>query len=303
MSRISQALRTLAVTGGLGIVVFAGVTVARQSSHAGRLAEPFDGPQDAARSSISRDKQKVAEPDNLVPARPESEVRLSVAQEPVVGAAAEPRMPAVDSGAANLANPAPPPSTDPRTPDSVGGDPSAATPPPMNPPSPRVSAAAPATVLAQDADPEKVAEAFVERTHQEARLAVESLTKEAAALRDRLKKVEAALARYQQTLEALNNSRPGSTSLPTVRADDLPTDLEPITRRPVAAPNVPATLPTQRVDSPPSPPATALPAPTSASPELLDPIPQSPPALPQGPTRNPASPVKDSPAPAPTPGR
>ncbi|MDB5352271.1 MAG: hypothetical protein JWN86_3518 [Planctomycetota bacterium] len=58
-------------------------------------------------------------------------------------------------------------------------------------------------------DPVQSADAFVARTRKEASDAVEALNKEATALRERLAKVEAGLARYQATLDALNARQVG----------------------------------------------------------------------------------------------
>ena len=97
------------------------------------------------------------------------------------------------------------------------------------------------------ADPEGAAKAFVERSQKEADEAVAALSKEAEALRARLRKVEAGLARWQAVKESLGvtvSSRPAWRSrviggavvpgpaLVTDPGDDEPAILEPIPATP-----------------------------------------------------------------------
>ncbi len=67
----------------------------------------------------------------------------------------------------------------------------------------QMAPAAPMPASAAAHDPDKAAEEFVERTRKEAAAAVDTLTAEATQLRERLAKVEAGLARYRETLEAV----------------------------------------------------------------------------------------------------
>jgi hypothetical protein len=76
-------------------------------------------------------------------------------------------------------------------------------------------------------DPERAATDYIAKTRREAEAAVKSLKDEATALRDRLKKVESALNRWETLLSALDlEARPAQQGqeLETV----VPSQLEPI---------------------------------------------------------------------------
>lgn len=154
------------------------------------------------------------------------------------------------------------PSQSPSSPIEKKGDPTSPPPPepevnPLPPaftPAPR--AAKGTTVVATSpaytpegtlADPEGAAKAFVERSQKEAEEAVAALSKEAEALRARLQKVEAGLARWQAVKESLGATVaarpawrgrviegavvPGRAPAPGLR-DDEPLILDPIPASP-----------------------------------------------------------------------
>jgi hypothetical protein len=109
---------------------------------------------------------------------------------PQIAASVEP----VQEPPQNLPSPKPPAS-------GLEDLPSIAPPPPVQKldPSPTAAPAAEPEV-----DPESLAGRYVEKTKQEAKNAVERLTKEAETLKARLKKVDAALVRWRGLLNALD---------------------------------------------------------------------------------------------------
>src|SRR5690242_21585384 len=86
---------------------------------------------------------------------------------------------------------------------------------------------------AAEADPMQAVEAFIERGRQEADGAIQALTQERDALRDRLQKVEAALGRWQAVADALEKSQaapaavePEPAEAPAAGPADEPGQLE-----------------------------------------------------------------------------
>ncbi len=83
-------------------------------------------------------------------------------------------------------------------------------------------------------DPIQVVDNFVERSRREADEAIRQLNSEAQELRERLRKVESALARWQRLSRALKqgNNAPSdllpSGDVPALDAEKVPTDLSPI---------------------------------------------------------------------------
>ncbi len=144
----------------------------------------------------------------------------------------------------------------------VDADPTAAPPMPVEltsePPPPRAPNAAPVAALPQD--PEKAAEEFLARTRKEASDAVDALNSEVAQLRERLAKVEAGLARYNATLDALNaNPRApeGRHEEPPLMPAKTPIggpEIEPV----AVEPPTPAGGPGDRNPSPEAKPAKSI---------------------------------------------
>ena len=98
---------------------------------------------------------------------------------------------------------------------------------------------------AKNEDPLKAVNSYITRTRQEAEEAVKALRDEAAALRERLKKVESALGRWESLLSALESDvprRPNRTEL-------------------VPAPNEPVLVPGAVVQPPAAPGGELEPAP------------------------------------------
>jgi hypothetical protein len=117
------------------------------------------------------------------------------------------------------------------------------------------------------ADPEAAAIAFVERSQKEADEAIRALGKEAEALRSRLQKVEAGLARWESVKEALTDhggpveagaGRPawrsrGSTRPGVERAVGTETTTQPRILEPALQPESPPKTKSRLSDPPPKP--------------------------------------------------
>jgi hypothetical protein len=176
------------------------------------------------------------------------------AQKPGGGAPAEASPPQRPEKSADLP-PVSPVAETPSIPPSIGQ----ALPPAKEP--------APETNL-PTADPEAAAVAFVERSQKEADEAIRALGKEAEALRSRLQKVEAGLARWESVKEALadhggpveaGTGRPAwrsraSTKPPGVeRAVGTETDTQPRILQPALPPDSPPRT-KSRLSDPPSKP-------------------------------------------------
>ncbi len=113
-------------------------------------------------------------------------------------------------------------------------------------------------------DPVEAVEAFVRRNAKEADESIKALTQEAEALRGRLSKVEAALAKWQAVSRALQPTPPAAASEPPTAAPELthiPKDgpLSPPGDSAVP-PTVPPAEPCPSPDSLPSVPSSPVPA-------------------------------------------
>ena len=93
-----------------------------------------------------------------------------------------------------------------------------------------------AATAAGSADPEGAAQQYVEKTRAEAKAAAESLRNEANTLRERLKRVEAALNRWESLLSALDlNHGPATPPGPITREPGLAQPAELVPAPPPAA--------------------------------------------------------------------
>lgn len=136
------------------------------------------------------------------------------------------------------------------------------------PPPPAAPNAAP--VAAPSPDPEKAAEEFLARTRKEASDAVDALNAEAAQLRERLAKVEAGLARYKATLDALNAPPPAGTPERSV-------DREPVFRGgPQPEPGKGEAVPSPKTPEPAQGPPEAGRAEPASPPLPSSPFPEPP---------------------------
>jgi hypothetical protein len=111
----------------------------------------------------------------------------------------------------------PPQSLPPSKPDPAVEEPPS-IPSPAPTPNQQLDPQSPAPAAEPEADPEALAGQYVEKARQDARNAVEKLTKEAETLKARLQKVDAALVRWRGLLTALD--APGGG--PPQGAADLP---------------------------------------------------------------------------------
>ena len=123
-------------------------------------------------------------------------------------------------------------------------------------------------------DPEKSAQAFVERSRKEAEAHLKALTTEAAQLRSRLAKLESGIKRWQTLVNALKGTQATALS-----EDASPSDLEPLPQAATGDPRA-----DKRVkwasSNPPAPAEDALdsPAPTAAPAREPAPAPYARPA-------------------------
>lgn len=146
-------------------------------------------------------------------------------------------------------------------------------PPPAPEPSPRpvepgpTPAPQPAAVPQAD-DPEQAANEYVSRTRRDAEATAKALRFEAASLRERLKKVESALSRYEALLSALDPegllAKPGSAVRQVPPPQGIVTGVpgSPGALEPIPGPSL-------RNDEPPLKPSVEPPHPGRTHPQVL----------------------------------
>ena len=122
-----------------------------------------------------------------------------------------------------------------------------------------------------EADPIQAVETFVQRNRQQADESIKALNAEADRLRDRLAKVEAALARWQGVADALKaGPRPGLSPLvadPTdIRVSEEPSNLAPLPEPGAPAPSRRRTRKAPPEPDTPDPEISALPQPRDPAP-------------------------------------
>lgn len=227
-----------------------------------------------------------------MPDRPEVASPLPAASEPrpVYATTAVIEAP-IEQLPASTAEPGPPqadPAVSPTT--AASPEPSAPTAGPV---------AAPA---APPADPVASVENFVERNRKEAETAIETLTAEAANLKERLAKVEVALTRWQSFSRALNVdpliSHPDLAPAPKANWKRSPLETSarpPQPSPPEESPAPPAETPKPAIGSSPEPPKSEAPP----NPPLAFPVdvPEAKPATPEPTPRPPTEPPVELPPP------
>jgi hypothetical protein len=122
-------------------------------------------------------------------------------------------------------------------------------------------------------DPMVAVETFLRRNRKEAEDSIQALNREAEALRGRLAKVEAALARWQSVAGALKPGQKwGQPDLPPEQGPDL-TPIETAPRPGGGAKPLPEPSPTPAspLEPPGAPPGTIIPAPGEPTPTLPSP--------------------------------
>lgn len=122
-----------------------------------------------------------------------------------------------------------------------------------------------------EADPIQAVETFVQRNRQQADESIKALNAEADRLRDRLAKVEAALARWQGVADALKaGPRPGLSPLVAdpsdIRVSEEPSNLAPLPEPGAPAPSRRRTRKAPPEPDTPDPELSALPQPITSAP-------------------------------------
>jgi hypothetical protein len=151
----------------------------------------------------------------------------------------------------------------------------------LNPPLPTIESVPPESARA-DEDPMIAVESFLRRNRKEADDSIHALTREAEALRARLAKVEAALARWQAVAGSLNPGQKwAQPDGPREPGPELsPIETTPATRggaRPVPEPSPTPTSPSEPPGLPAGTIITTPGEPTPTLPTPSTPIPETPP--------------------------